>query len=118
MAGASPREFIFTFDSVRDAIDGENLLREQGIAVMVMPFPRQLGSRCGICLRVSAAELKEAEKALTGGPSGFREIYASSWAEETPADGGGLAAKLRSITAESRKSLTLWKKGPSACRKT
>jgi hypothetical protein len=66
-------EFIFTFANTRDAIEGEKKLLAGGLSPGVMPLPDQLGAGCGICLRVSPAELEKARAALG---SGFQGIYA------------------------------------------
>jgi hypothetical protein len=69
----SPAEFIFTFAGTRDAIEGEKKLIAGGIHPAVLPLPDSLGPDCGICLRVSPAELERARAALG---TTFRGLYA------------------------------------------
>jgi hypothetical protein len=87
-------EFMFTFATTRDAIEGEKLLLAAGLTVGVMPLPGQIGAGCGICLRVSPEEL---DKARSLSAFRFREIYAVSLA--TPPDPAG---------ASGKKIFTLW----------
>jgi hypothetical protein len=68
-----PLEFIVTFAATRDAIDGEKKLLAAGLPAGVMPLPAELGAGCGICLRVSPAELEKARAALG---INFQEVYA------------------------------------------
>ncbi|MDR2370728.1 MAG: DUF3343 domain-containing protein, partial [Treponema sp.] len=92
----NPVEFIFTFDSVNDAIIGEKKLKDAGVEVMVMPRPHQLGSRCGICLRVLPPDLQRALAVVKN----RGKIYAASW-PETPREEDSQTAP---ITLESRKT--------------
>jgi hypothetical protein len=42
---------VVLFYSMSDALQVEKLLKGMGIAVKLIPVPRQLSSDCGICLR-------------------------------------------------------------------
>jgi hypothetical protein len=75
--GAFSGEFIFTFANTRDAVEGEKTLLAGGISPGVMPLPEQIGAGCGICLRVSPAELEKARSILN---AGFQGIYAAETA--------------------------------------
>jgi hypothetical protein len=75
-----PAEFVFTFANTRDAVTGEKKLLAGGISPGVMPRTEDLGAGCGICLRVSPAELERARSILEGN---FQGIYAA----ETAASG-------------------------------
>jgi probable selenium-dependent hydroxylase accessory protein YqeC len=95
---SDPVEFVFTFDSVHDAIIGEKKLKDAGIGVMVMPRPHQLGSRCGICLRVLPPDLERALAVVKN----RGEIYAASLPETPP----GKDSQTAPIAFESRKTFT------------
>jgi hypothetical protein len=71
-ADAPLAEWLFTFATTRDAIEGEKKLIAGDMSPAVMPLPDQLGAGCGICLRVGTAELEKARAAL--GPH-FQNIY-------------------------------------------
>jgi hypothetical protein len=55
-----PLEWMFTFDTTRDAIEGEKLLLAAGLTVGVMPLPGGLGAGGGICLRVGPGDRERA----------------------------------------------------------
>jgi hypothetical protein len=69
----SPEEYMFTFSSTRDAIEGERKLLAAGLGAGVMPLPAALGAGCGICLRIRPEDL---EGALAAPGFRFRELYA------------------------------------------
>ncbi|MDR3147881.1 MAG: DUF3343 domain-containing protein [Treponema sp.] len=74
----APDEYMFTFATTRDAIEGEKKLLAGGLAVAVMPLPGRIGAGCGICLRVAPADLERARSILghEGPGTGFQHIYA------------------------------------------
>jgi hypothetical protein len=100
-------EFVFTFDTVKDAVMGEKILLDAGIEVMVMPKPHQLGSRCGICLRVKPDDL---EKACSVPGFSYRLIYAAGFGESSSAPAELLPRNaVDAISADYQKVYTLWK---------
>lgn len=65
-------EIIVVFSGTLDAIVTERKLLDEGIAVRVMPMPRELGPSCGIALRLSPDDLKKALPLFNGVPGLFR----------------------------------------------
>jgi hypothetical protein len=60
-----PSAFVFLgFGSTHDALAAEAVLRDMGVPVVPVPAPRQLGSLCGIALRVPPADADRAENLL------------------------------------------------------
>lgn len=57
-------EIVMTFRTSHNAISGERVLEEGGLAVKVMPKPMALGAGCGICLRVDGNDLAQARELL------------------------------------------------------
>lgn len=53
-------EFIITFKNTNFAIKAEQCLLKQGLKVGVLPLPSQISAGCGICIRISQAEIKSA----------------------------------------------------------
>ncbi len=42
---------VVLFYSTSNALQAEKLCKKKGIAIKLMPVPRQLSSDCGVCLR-------------------------------------------------------------------
>jgi hypothetical protein len=72
-ADTPPLEWMFAFDTTRDAIEGEKLLLAAGLAAGVMPLPGGLGAGCGICLRVGPGDLEQARSVSA---FRFQAVYA------------------------------------------
>lgn len=64
MSGAARPYVAFAFASVHDALAAEAVLRGAGIAVTVIPSPRELGDLCGIAMRVVPDDAASAERCL------------------------------------------------------
>lgn len=47
-------EYIITFQSTHHAIFAENSLKEADIPLNIMAVPTELGTQCGICVRLDA----------------------------------------------------------------
>lgn len=63
---------VFGFASTHDALAAEALLLDLGIDVVPIPAPHEVGTRCGIALRVEEADGKRAARLLENaeiGPS-------------------------------------------------
>ncbi|MGC9360089.1 MAG: DUF3343 domain-containing protein [Anaerolineae bacterium] len=58
------RHAIILVVSSSHAIRAEHLLRQAGLETKLMPVPRTLSSDCGICVRILASDVPEAETAL------------------------------------------------------
>jgi transposase len=60
------QEFVaFGFASIHDALAGESALKAAGVPATTIPSPKELGSLCGIALRVRPADARCAEDALS-----------------------------------------------------
>ena len=64
-------EYIITFENTNHAIKAEQCLLEQKLNVGVLPLPSNISAGCGICIRLTSGEIKEAlevlsEKNITG----------------------------------------------------
>ena len=49
----TPPCVVFLFASVSHTLKAEKILKERGIAHKLIPVPREIGSDCGVCLRVA-----------------------------------------------------------------
>ena len=56
--------FVLGFASTHDALDAEALLEDLGVAVAPIPAPKELGSLCGIALRLDPVDADRAYRYL------------------------------------------------------
>ena len=47
---------IITFESVHQALRAEKVLKKEGIAVTILPVPRDISSDCGIAVKFPCEE--------------------------------------------------------------
>lgn len=64
MSSDTPTHTLFLVPSVSHVLKGEQALLRAGIPCRLIPLPRDLGSQCGVCLRVDHADRHSAEKVL------------------------------------------------------
>jgi hypothetical protein len=63
MSAREPRVFaVFGFATTHDALAAEAALKAAGIPVTPVPAPRELGSLCGIALRLEVADAQGAAR--------------------------------------------------------
>jgi N-acyl-L-homoserine lactone synthetase len=68
---------VYGFATTHDALAAEAMLKAAGFSVVPIPAPRELGSLCGIALRLEIDEADRAEQAMTAGgtvPTAHAEI--------------------------------------------
>lgn len=58
------RYYILTFENTHNAINGESVLKENKIKVIVMPTPTFITKSCGISLRVTEDEIDKIKTLL------------------------------------------------------
>ena len=55
---------VVLFHSITGALQAEKRLKEKGIAIKLIPVPRQLSSDCGVCLRFERRDESEVKSVL------------------------------------------------------
>lgn len=69
-------EILFVFDRTGEAIAAEQALLAAGLAIRVMSLPSAIQAGCGICLRVSKAQVRQAAGLLLKQGLCTRGLYA------------------------------------------
>ena len=57
---------VALFQSVNHTLLAEKLLKEAGIAIKMIPVPRNLSSDCGVCIRFSPQDQQAVKETLAG----------------------------------------------------
>ena len=55
---------VVLFHSITGALQAEKRLKEEKVAIKLIPVPRQLGSDCGVCLQFHKADEAEVKRVL------------------------------------------------------
>ena len=58
---------VILVHSTSHAMRVEKLLQGQDIACKMIPVPRQISSDCGVCVRISRADIQAARQAIQAG---------------------------------------------------
>lgn len=56
---------VLGFKTTHEALSAEELLKEAGLDVVPVPTPRQLGSLCGIAMRLPPGQVEQALAVLS-----------------------------------------------------
>jgi hypothetical protein len=70
-----PRSVV-VFYSITGALQAEKRLKAEGVAVKLIPVPRQLSSDCGVCLRFERQDEPGVKRALEEERIDIQGIYA------------------------------------------
>jgi hypothetical protein len=73
---------IFTFATTHQAMAAEDILRQAGIGLEVVPPPRELSAGCGLALRVSLSQVAAARLALTSREAVWDAVHELGPAQE------------------------------------
>jgi len=66
---------VVLFHSITGALQTEKRLKGKGVAVKLVPVPRQLSSDCGVCLRFERKDETEVKTALEEERIDIQGIY-------------------------------------------
>lgn len=69
-----PRSVV-VFHSITGALQAEKRVKAGGVAVKLIPVPRQLSSDCGVCLRFERQDEPEVKRALEEERIDIQGIY-------------------------------------------
>lgn len=58
-------QLLAVFNSAHRVMQAENVLKKQGIAILLIPAPRALSTDCGLAIRFSNDQLDRVLQALT-----------------------------------------------------
>ena len=81
----SSRSAIFTFAATHQAMAAEDVLRQAGIGLEVVPPPPGLSPGCGLALRVSLRDVAAARCALATGGAAWEAVHELGPAQEVVA---------------------------------
>jgi hypothetical protein len=76
MSLAPPGTCVATFHATWAVLKAEKLLKAVGVAVKLVPVPRQISSNCGISLRFDCGRSAEVEAAIASLRGDLEGIYA------------------------------------------
>lgn len=78
------KDFIAVFHSVHRVMKAEKILKGAGVAILLIPAPRQIGSDCGLALRYAPDDAKQIFDLLTSQGLTPAEIYQYQEGKFTP----------------------------------
>ena len=67
--------YLLTFKNTHDAINGEQVLKENKLMTVVMPTPTSMTKSCGISLRVSKEVLEKVKALINSNEVNVKDIY-------------------------------------------
>ncbi|GFO70152.1 hypothetical protein GMLC_37310 [Geomonas limicola] len=58
-------DYVVIFNSIHRVMEAEKLLKQQGLAILLIPAPRALAADCGLAIRYAEEVRPQVEAALT-----------------------------------------------------
>lgn len=69
------KNYIIVFKNTHDAMEGEKILNENLIKIMIMPTPTHITQSCGISIRFSENEILKVEELISNNKVATKNIY-------------------------------------------
>ncbi|MGL5820388.1 MAG: DUF3343 domain-containing protein [Sarcina sp.] len=67
--------YIMVFNNTHEAMAGEKIMEQEGIAAMVMPTPTYITKSCGISLKFDEDSIEAVEKLISEEKIKFKNVY-------------------------------------------
>jgi hypothetical protein len=77
-----PAKALFTFATTHQAMAAEGILLEAGIALQVVPPPREFSAGCGLALRVALGDVARAIEELRSRQASWAAVHELGPAQE------------------------------------
>ena len=68
-------DYVAIFNSIHRVMEAEKLLKQRGLAILLIPAPRALAADCGLAIRYAEDSRSEVEGALAQAGLLPRELY-------------------------------------------
>ena len=68
-------DYIAVFHSIHRVMKAEKILKGAGVAILLIPAPRQIGSDCGLALRYAAEDAEQVKALLLEQELPPAEVY-------------------------------------------
>lgn len=69
------KNYLLIFTNTLEAIEGENILKENNIHVIIMPTPTNITKSCGISIRVESDYIDKVINLRQSGKIKIKNIY-------------------------------------------
>jgi len=68
-------DYVVIFNSIHRVMEAEKILKQRGLAILLIPAPRALAADCGLAIRYAEEVRPEVEAVLTQAGLMPRELY-------------------------------------------
>ncbi|SFB32163.1 DUF3343 domain-containing protein [Clostridium frigidicarnis] len=67
--------YLIVFKNTHDAIQGEKVLKEEGLNVIIMPTPTYITKSCGISVRFNTSDVEKVKEIIGQDKMEIKNIY-------------------------------------------
>ncbi len=67
--------YIIVFNNTHNAIEGEKVLKSEGLSITIMPTPSQITQSCGISIRLKEEDVKHVKEVINDNRIKVKNIY-------------------------------------------
>ena len=69
------KDFIMVFNNTHEAMEGERILKENGISFIIMPTPTYITKSCGISLKIELRDLDMLKNMVNDNKMAYKATY-------------------------------------------
>lgn len=67
--------YLIVFKNTHDAIQGEKVLKEEGLSVIIMPTPTYITKSCGISVRFNISDVEKVKEIIGQDKVEIKNMY-------------------------------------------
>lgn len=67
--------YLIVFKNTHDAIQGEKVLKEEGLNVIIMPTPTYITKSCGISVRFNTSDVEKVKEIIGQDKMEIKNMY-------------------------------------------
>lgn len=69
------KNYVITFENTHTAMDGESVLKDKGIKVIIIPTPTYITKSCGISIRIDEQDYENVKKVIESKEINIKNVY-------------------------------------------
>lgn len=69
------KNYVITFENTHTSMEGESVLKEKGIKLIIIPTPTYITKSCGISIRIDEQDYEDVKKIIESKEINIKNVY-------------------------------------------